>query len=158
MTRRTRRMLMVLCGLLLLGGGVALVLSALGRNIVYFFGPSDLLASAAAQGPVMPSPDLRARRVRLGGLVAAGSVTRGADQTVSFIVTDGKQSVPVRYQGLLPDLFREGQGVVAEGRLAPDGIFQAESILAKHDERYMPRDVADALKKAGEWRPESGTP
>jgi len=151
MTRRqrlTRRFLLVLGGLVFLSGAVALVLGALKSNIVYFYGPSDLAAGAAATS----------HRLRLGGLVAAGSVVRSPGEAVAFDVTDGKAHVPVHYKGVLPDLFREGQGVVAEGRLGTDGVFQADTILAKHDERYMPRDVADALKKAGQWRPETSTP
>jgi cytochrome c-type biogenesis protein CcmE len=116
---------------------------------VFFVSPSDL----AAQTP--------GRTLRLGGLVEAGSVTRGGaagHPLARFRVTDGRRAVAVTYGGLLPDLFREGLGVVALGRLAPDGSFQAQEVLAKHDETYMPRDVAEALKKSGHWNPAAGPP
>lgn len=142
MTRRQRRIAMVLGGVGLLGGAVALILAALSQNIVYFYAPADLAEHAVARG----------QRFRLGGLVAEGSVRRAPGNVVDFTVTDLKATIPVRYQGILPDLFREGQGVVAEGRLGPGGIFEAEQVLAKHDETYMPREVADALKRSGEWR------
>ncbi len=93
-------------------------------------------------------------RIRLGGLVANGSVMRGDALSVRFEVTDGNRSIPVTFQGILPDLFREGQGVVAEGSLDGSGVFKADNVLAKHDERYMPKDVADALKKQGHWKDE----
>ena len=144
MTRKERRLALVLGGLGLLGAAAALILSALSQNIIYFYAPADLAAHPAADG----------RRIRLGGLVEQGSVSRGADNLVDFAVTDKKAEVKVRYQGVLPDLFREGQGIVAEGHMSR-GIFVADSVLAKHDERYMPREVADALKRAGEWRPET---
>ena len=148
MTRKERRFALVIGGLGLLGAAVALILSALSQNIVYFYAPGDLAAHPVAEG----------RRFRLGGLVEQGSVKREADNVTDFQVVDHKGKVAVRYQGLLPDLFREGQGVVAEGRLGADGVFRADQVLAKHDERYMPREVADALKRSGEWRPEGGGP
>ena len=144
MTRKQRRLLLVLGGVGLIGAAVALILTALSQNIVYFYAPAELKQHPLAEG----------QRFRLGGLVTQGSVKREADNVVDFTVTDLKATVPVRYQGILPDLFREGQGVVAEGRLGPGGVFLAEQVLAKHDERYMPREVADALKRSGEWRPE----
>jgi cytochrome c-type biogenesis protein CcmE len=132
---------MVLAGMVLLSGAVVLVLTALQENISYFYSPSDL--STAPPG----------RPVRLGGLVEEGSVERLADGvTVAFRVTDLSESVPVTYKGLLPDLFREGQGVVTEGTLAANGTFVAREVLAKHDETYMPPEVADALKKSGQWK------
>jgi cytochrome c-type biogenesis protein CcmE len=96
-------------------------------------------------------------RIRLGGLVAAGSVVRGDNLNVRFTVTDGKSEMPVTYHGILPDLFREGQGVVTEGVLGTDGVFTADNVLAKHDERYMPKEVADALKRSGHWKEGVGT-
>ena len=115
-------------------------------SIVFFYGPSEIAAKGVQPGT----------RLRIGGLVKEGSVQRGADQSVRFEVTDTIKAVPVRYRGLLPDLFREGQGVVAEGVLETDGGFRADSVLAKHDENYMPREVADALKKQGVWQPDKG--
>ena len=147
MTRKRRRLLVVLLGLGLLGVATGLVLSAFNDNLVFFMTPTDLVAKRALEG----------RRVRIGGLVEAGSVKHEANgRTVDFRVTDGNNAVPVTYTGLLPDLFREGQGVVAEGALTKDGVFRADSVLAKHDEKYMPPEVAAALKKAGEWRPDAG--
>lgn len=146
MTRKQRRLALVLSGVGLLGAALALILAALSQNIVYFFAPADLAAHPVTEG----------QRFRLGGLVEKGSLKREDGNIALFLVADKKSSIPVRYQGVLPDLFREGQGVVAEGRLGPGGVFYAEQVLAKHDERYMPREVADALKRQGEWRPESG--
>ena len=137
MTRKQRRLTLIgLAGLVLVVAG-GLVLYALSDRIVFFKAPSDIVAEAPAPG----------QRLRLGGLVADGSLVKGDDGAVSFTVTDGKASVPVSYHGLLPDLFREGQGVVAEGSVGTDGIFAADTVLAKHDERYMPKEVVDALKK-----------
>ena len=126
-----------------LGGAAGLVLTAFNDNLVFFYSPSELRAKAIAAD----------RRVRIGGLVEAQSLSRGTDgRSVSFRITDGANDVAVVYQGLLPDLFREGQGAVAEGKLRPDGVFAASSVLAKHDENYMPREVVDALKKSGHWQ------
>ncbi len=137
---------MVAAGLLLVASAVALLLTALRQNIVYFYGPAEMAAAK-----IEPQ-----RRVRLGGLVAQGSLVREADNLVRFEVTDGgAANVPVLYHGLLPDLFREGQGVVAEGRLGTNGVFAADNVLAKHDERYMPPEVEKMLKKRGVWRGES---
>jgi cytochrome c-type biogenesis protein CcmE len=145
MTRRKKRLGLILSALIVLGSGLGLVLYALRDNIVFFYGPSEVLAKDLAPGT----------RVRLGGLVKQGSLThKGMD--VHFIVTDGRRDIPVTYSGPLPDLFREGQGVVAEGVLGPSGM-TASTILAKHDERYMPREVVDALKKAGRWQENAGT-
>ena len=141
MTRKRRRLTIVLTGMVLLSGAVALVLAALDENLSYFYSPSDI--AEAPQG----------RPIRLGGLVEADSVTRLADGlTVTFRVTDLAASVPVTYSGLLPDLFSEGQGIITEGTLGADGVFVAREVLAKHDETYMPREVADALKKSGQWK------
>jgi len=142
MTRRQRRLLLIGAGGAVLGVAVALVLFALKDSIVFFNSPTDVVEKHVAAGT----------RIRLGGLVKPGSLTRGANFAVRFAVTDTKEEVEVTYTGLLPDLFREGQGVVAEGMLGRDKLFHADSILAKHDERYMPRDVANALKKQGIWR------
>jgi cytochrome c-type biogenesis protein CcmE len=119
-----------------------LVLYALSDRIVFFSSPSDIRANAPVPG----------QRIRLGGLVVQGSLVKGTDGSVRFSVTDGAASVPVSYRGILPDLFREGQGVVTEGVLERDGAFSADTVLAKHDENYMPKEVADALKKQGVWR------
>ena len=141
MTRKRRRLTIVLAGMVLLSGAVFLVLAALDENLSYFYSPSDI--AEAPQG----------RPIRLGGLVEADSVTRLADGvTVTFRVTDLAASVPVTYSGLLPDLFSEGQGIITEGTLGADGVFVAREVLAKHDETYMPREVADALKKSGQWK------
>jgi cytochrome c-type biogenesis protein CcmE len=124
----------------------ALVLSALKDSIVFFNSPTDVVEKQVASGT----------RIRLGGLVKPGSVRRGEALAVRFEVTDGKSAIAVDYQGILPDLFREGQGVIAEGTLQPGGAFKADSVLAKHDETYMPKEVADALKKQGHWKDDYG--
>jgi len=147
-TRKKRRMVFVGGGLLALFVAAALVLAAFEENLVFFYAPSDLVTAQIPRG----------RTVRLGGLVEEDSVTRSSDGlTVSFRVTDLSHSVPVTYSGILPDLFREGQGVVAQGVLGEDGVFVASEVLAKHDETYMPREVADALKKSGQWQGGSAT-
>jgi cytochrome c-type biogenesis protein CcmE len=146
MTPRKQRMILV--GLVLTGVAVAVALglNAFRENIVFFFTPSQV---AAAEAP-------RDRSFRLGGLVQAGSVKREDDGlTVHFVVTDTLKDVPVVYKGLLPDLFREGQGVVTQGKLGADGAFVASEVLAKHDENYMPPEVADTLKKARESAPQT---
>jgi cytochrome c-type biogenesis protein CcmE len=142
MTKKQRRLGLVAAALAALGVAAGLVLFALRDNIVFFYGPSELVQKAPAPGA----------RLRIGGLVKESSLHKEADRTVRFVVTDTKADVETTYTGLLPDLFREGQGVVAEGTLGKDGVFRAETVLAKHDERYMPRDVADALKKQGLWQ------
>ena len=142
-SRKNRRLALIVGGLAFLGIAVALVLTAFQDSVVFFFSPTDLAAKEIG-------PD---RRVRVGGLVKEGSVTRGpGDGEIHFLVTDGNTTLPIRYVGVLPDLFREGQGVVAQGRLA-GGTFEADEVLAKHDENYMPPEVADALKKQGHWEP-----
>jgi cytochrome c-type biogenesis protein CcmE len=152
MTRKRRRLLALALGLGMLGAATALVLAAFNDNLVFFYGPSDLAEKAISPG----------RRIRIGGLVEQQSLVREADShSVTFRVTDGKTVIAVIYDGVLPDLFREGQGVVAEGRLRGDGVFIATNVLAKHDEKYMPPEVADALKKAGRWQegsPPDGRP
>jgi cytochrome c-type biogenesis protein CcmE len=141
--RKRQRLLLLVVALLLLGGASALVLLALSDSVAFFASPSDI-----ASGKV----DLD-KRFRLGGLVVEGSVKRGGENgLVTFSLSDQANVVQVRYQGLLPDLFREGQGIVAQGVLGQDGVFTASEVLAKHDETYMPPEVADALKKAGVWR------
>ncbi|HLY44804.1 MAG TPA: cytochrome c maturation protein CcmE [Stellaceae bacterium] len=148
MTRKRRRLVALVIGLGLLGAATAMVLAAFSDNLVFFYSPSDLSAKSIAPG----------RRIRIGGLVEEHSVKHdGSGREVDFRVTDGKTNIAVTYDGVLPDLFREGQGIVAEGRLRPDGVFAASSVLAKHDEKYMPPEVAEALKKAGRWR-EGSTP
>ena len=150
MTRKRRRLwVLVLCAIGL-GSATALTLTAFQDNLVFFRSPSDIAREA-------PPPD---RAFRLGGLVETGSVTRESTPegkpAARFRVTDGPHAVTVTYVGVLPDLFREGQGVVTLGRLGPDGVFQASEVLARHDETYMPPEVADALKKSGHWNPAQG--
>jgi cytochrome c-type biogenesis protein CcmE len=146
MTRKQRRLVLIGGGLSVLAVAAALVLSALRDSIVFFNSPTDVLEKHIQAGT----------RIRLGGLVTSGSVVRGADLKVRFELSDGNNSIPVSYQGILPDLFREGQGVVAEGTLDGGGVFKADTVLAKHDEKYMPKEVADALKKSGHWKDEYG--
>jgi cytochrome c-type biogenesis protein CcmE len=146
MTRKQRRLALIAAGVGVLGLAAALVLSALKDSIVFFNSPSDLAEKHVAPGT----------RVRLGGLVVPGSIVRSQDLNVRFEVSDGNRAVAVNYQGILPDLFREGQGVVTEGTLDPSGAFKADAVLAKHDENYMPKEVADALKKTGHWKEEYG--
>jgi len=139
MTPRTKRALAIAGGLAALGIATTLVLNAFNSNMVFFFSPSQV---AAHEAP-------RERNFRIGGMVEQGSLQRDEKSlTVSFVVTDFAQKVPVTYTGLLPDLFREGKGVVAQGKLGADGVFHAEQVLAKHDENYMPPEAADALAKA----------
>ncbi|KQP61706.1 cytochrome C biogenesis protein CcdA [Methylobacterium sp. Leaf399] len=142
MTRKSRRLIMIaVCGGVL-ALALGLILSAMSGSIVFFRSPTEVAQNGVAPGT----------RFRLGGLVQDGTLKRGPDQTVDFTVTDTNATVAVQYRGLLPDLFREGQGVVAEGTLIPGGIFKADTVLAKHDESYMPREVADALKAQGRWQ------
>ncbi len=143
MKRKHRRLAFVAAAMVALGAAAALVLVAFEDSLVFFYSPSDLAEKDLPEG----------RRVRLGGLVEEGSVRRLADGlTVEFRVTDLAAAVPVIYTGVLPDLFREGQGVVTEGVLRADGVFKADGVLAKHDETYMPPEVAEALKRSGQWR------
>jgi cytochrome c-type biogenesis protein CcmE len=145
LTRKTRRLYFVALALLGLGAGTALVLTAFQDNIVFFFSPTDVAARQI-------SPE---QRIRIGGLVEKDSVVKNGED-VTFTVTDLTKTLKVKYTGLLPDLFREGQGIVAEGSLGSDGVFVAREVLAKHDENYMPREVADALKKSGQWHEDTG--
>ncbi len=143
MTRKRRRLYVVVLALLVFGGATGLVLTALDENLDHFRSPSQLIAEP-------PAPE---RGIRLGGLVEEGSVLRSSDGlSVTFRVTDLSESVPVNYTGILPDLFREGQGVITLGSLRQDGTFAAREVLAKHDENYMPREVVEALKESGQWR------
>ena len=147
MKRKQRRLVLIGVAGVILFSAVGLMLVAFQDNIVFFNSPSDVVSNGVAPG----------QRIRLGGLVQEGSVERVGDTTVRFAVTDTASQIPVVYSGLLPDLFREGQGVVTEGKLGPDGIFVADTVLAKHDENYMPREVADALKEQGHWMAEDQT-
>lgn len=141
MKRKHKRLTFVIIAMGLLGVAAALMLTAFEENIVFFYSPTDITEKKIADG----------RRFRLGGLVEEGSVKKSAGAVVNFRVTDLITAVPVSYKGILPDLFREGQGIVAEGRLS-GGVFKADEVLAKHDENYMPPEVADALKKSGQWK------
>ncbi|MEX0955450.1 MAG: cytochrome c maturation protein CcmE [Rhizobiaceae bacterium] len=144
MTRRQKRLSVIAGGLAFLAVAAGLTFYALGQRTSYFYMPSDLAGATVAPG----------ERFRLGGLVETGSIERGQGLDIRFAVTDHDRTVQVRYSGILPDLFREDQGVVTEGALADDGVFVADSVLAKHDETYMPREVADALKEKGVWQEE----
>jgi cytochrome c-type biogenesis protein CcmE len=147
MTRKQRRAVLIGTCLAVLGVAVGLVLYAMRDSIVFFYSPSEVAEMGIAPGT----------RFRLGGLVEAGSVVRGEGTTIRFVITDQAKTVPVIFTGVLPDLFREGQGVVAEGALGPDGRFHADNVLAKHDETYMPPEVAEKLKVQGVWREESAS-
>jgi cytochrome c-type biogenesis protein CcmE len=146
-TRRQRRLALIIVALAVLGLAVGLALYALSGSIVFFHTPTEV-----ATGVVPPGS-----RLRVGGLVKEGSVERAGDR-ISFAVTDTANDVKVSYTGIVPDLFREGQGVVAEGVLKPDGTMAADSVLAKHDERYMPREAVEALKRQGVWRGDGQAP
>lgn len=146
MTRKSRRLVLIAACGLVLALALGLILTAMRGSIVFFRSPAEVAAQVVAPGT----------RFRLGGLVQDGSLKRGPDQNVDFTVTDTAATVAVHYRGLLPDLFREGQGVVAEGTLDRDGVFRADTVLAKHDESYMPREVADALKAQGRWQEGGG--
>jgi cytochrome c-type biogenesis protein CcmE len=144
MTRKQRRLTLIGVAGLVLAAALGLVLYAMNDQIMFFHSPQTV-----AEKNVQPGT-----RFRLGGLVQAGSVERGPSQSVRFRVEDSTGAITVTYVGLLPDLFREGQGVVTEGVLGPDGVFKASTVLARHDENYMPREVADALKSQGHWQPD----
>lgn len=152
MTRKRRRLWIVLLSGLGLGTATVLTLTAFEDSLVFFHSPSDLAAKGIPPG----------RNIRIGGLVEAGSVSRSTTpdgkMQIAFRVSDGAASLRVTYSGILPDLFREGQGVVAEGVLTPEGYFRATQVLARHDETYMPPEVADALKRAGHWQPGAPPP
>ena len=145
MTRKQKRLAVIAGGMSFILAAVLLIMFAFGQSVAYFYMPADLEKTAVGPGT----------RIRLGGLVEAGSVVRGEGSTVKFSVTDGTATVPVTYVGILPDLFREGQGVVTEGKFeAGSTVFSADSVLAKHDENYMPKEVADRLKEDGVWQEE----
>ncbi|CCE07575.1 Cytochrome c-type biogenesis protein cycJ [Bradyrhizobium sp. STM 3843] len=148
MTRKQRRLTIIGGALAVLAVAAALVLNALRDSIVFFSTPTMVAEKHVGPG----------KRFRLGGLVQPGSLVRGQDLAVTFEVADGGAKLPVAYKGILPDLFREGQGVVAEGALDANGVFKADTVLAKHDETYMPKEVADALKKQGHWKDDYGKP
>jgi cytochrome c-type biogenesis protein CcmE len=141
MTRKQKRLIMLCGGLSVLAVAAGLVLYAMRDNIVFFYTPSDITEKGLAPGT----------RIRLGGLVEQGSFKKGEGAVVNFTVTDTLKTIPVTYTGQLPDLFREGQGVVTEGALDANGLFVADTVLAKHDENYMPKELADSLKEKGVW-------
>ena len=146
MKPRHKRIALIIAGLAILGIAVTLVLNAFRSNLVFFFTPTQVVAHEAPQG----------RNFRIGGLVEKGSVKRQPDGvTVRFVVTDTAKSVPVTFTGILPDLFKEGKGVVAQGKLGADGVFAASEVLAKHDENYMPPEAADAVERANKAMKES---
>jgi Cytochrome c-type biogenesis protein CcmE len=144
MSRKQKRLAIIAGLAVVVALAAALVLTALRDQIVFFYAPADVIAREVPVG----------QAIRLGGLVKEGSWTRDGQQNI-FVITDGAEDIVAHYVGILPDLFREGQGVVAEGRLGPDGRFEATNVLAKHDENYIPKEVVDALKAQGEWRPEA---
>ena len=139
--RKQQRLALVILAVVLVGGAAGLILTALQDKVAFFVTPTQVAEKDLEPG----------RRFRLGGLVVDGSIRRDGDGTVHFAITDKAREVPVAYKGLLPDLFRDGQGVVTQGVLRADGVFEASEVLAKHDENYMPKEVADALKQAGYW-------
>jgi cytochrome c-type biogenesis protein CcmE len=143
MTRKQKRLTVIGGAMGFLALAVALTFAALGQKTSYFYMPADLAKATVAPG----------QRIRLGGLIEERSIVKGEGAQVSFAVTDREKSVKVSYTGLLPDLFREGQGVITEGALGADGVFVADSVLAKHDENYMPKEVAESLKEKGVWQP-----
>jgi cytochrome c-type biogenesis protein CcmE len=142
LTRRRRRMYLLIAAAVVLGLASVLILRAFEDSLVFFYSPTDLATRSDID---------RDRVIRVGGMVAKYSVQRQGTQ-VRFTITDGPHKLTVSYNGVLPDLFREGQGIVAQGRISGDGVFTAREVLAKHDENYMPREVADALKKSGYWQ------
>jgi cytochrome c-type biogenesis protein CcmE len=142
MTRKQKRLSVIIGGLAFLAAATGLTFYALGQKASYFYMPGDLASATVQPG----------QRIRLGGLVEKGTIQRGQGATVAFSVTDTQKSVKVTYTGILPDLFREEQGVITEGSFGPNGVFVADSVLAKHDERYMPKEVADGLKAKGVWQ------
>ena len=142
MTRKKQRTMIIVGGLAILGIAAGIIGFALRDTIVFFYTPAEVAEKHIGPGT----------RFRLGGLVEKGSVKRGNGTTVSFVITDTANNITVNFTGNLPDLFREGQGVVAEGKLDPSGKFIADNVLAKHDEKYMPKEVADSLKKQGYWK------
>ena len=148
MKPRSKRLIAIACGLAALGTATALVLNAFNSNLVFFFSPTQVAAKEAPLG----------RSFRVGGLVEMGSIQRETQGlTTRFVVTDLAKTIPVTYTGLLPDLFMEGKGVVAQGKLGSDGIFKADQVLAKHDENYMPPEAAAALKNAAAGKPQQAS-
>jgi cytochrome c-type biogenesis protein CcmE len=145
MTRKQRRLTLIGVAGCVLAVALGLVLYAMNDTIVFFNSPADIQAKSVQPGT----------RIRLGGLVKEGTVQRGGDQQITFEVMDAQASIRVNYKGLLPDLFREGQGIVAEGMLESPSVFRADTVLAKHDENYMPREVADTLKRQEHWQGEA---
>lgn len=146
MKPRHKRIALITAALAAVGIAVALILNAFQSNLVFFFTPTQVMAHEAPQG----------RSFRIGGMVEQGSLKRQADGvTVHFVVTDTLKSVPVAYKGILPDLFKEGKGVVAQGKIGADGVFTASEVLAKHDENYMPPEAADAMERAKKAMQES---
>lgn len=146
--RKRRRFAFAIAIVLAAAGGTWLVVRALGTNVLYFYSPTEVAAQHVKPGVAF----------RIGGLVEKGSVARGNGAEVHFTVTDGKAAIPVDFDGVLPDLFREGQGVVAIGKLDDRGTFEASQVLAKHDAKYMPPEVVEALKKSGRWKEGQGNP
>ncbi|MFD1694825.1 cytochrome c maturation protein CcmE [Roseibium aestuarii] len=142
MTRKQKRLTLIGAAGVVLAAAAGLILFALNDQIVFFQTPTDIVQKGIPHG----------QRIRLGGLVEEGSLRRSDDARVDFVVTDTTSTIAVTYQGILPDLFREGQGVVAEGVVGPDGVFVADNVLAKHDENYVPKEVAEALKDKGVWQ------
>ena len=140
--KRRRRFLFLLLGIFAFSLSGTLVLLASRDSLVYFYTPTELLKINNVEGKL----------IRIGGLVEIGTLKRKGDLTINFIVDDGQNKIEVEYIGILPDLFREGQGVICEGKIAGDNVFLASKILAKHDENYMPPEVAEALKESGKWR------
>ncbi|MDX2113594.1 MAG: cytochrome c maturation protein CcmE [Alphaproteobacteria bacterium] len=146
MKAKHQRLIFVVASVVLLCAAVLLSLRAFSENLVFFYSPADLPGKTISAN----------QKIRIGGLIDHGSIIRHGGDRISFTVSDGKASLQVDYQGLLPNLFREGQGAIAEGYLRSPNLFAAERILTKHDENYMPREVADSLKKTGHWKPEGG--
>lgn len=143
MKPKHQRLLLIIVGMMCLAGGVTLILYNFRTNMVFFYSPTELHSHAISTD----------KNIRIGGLIKAGSIVKQEKLVTEFVITDMAQEITVRYTGLLPALFREGQGMVAKGKLDNGGVFIAEELLAKHDENYMPKEVADALKKSGQWRP-----
>lgn len=140
MKPKHQRLIFIVASMACLCAAVLLTMQAFRENVIYFYSPSELAAK----------PSMAAHKIRIGGLVKKGTIVKNGDQ-VQFVVTDQQHEIHVAYRGMLPNLFREGQGVIAEGMLDAKGQFAASSILAKHDENYMPKEVVDALKKSGHW-------
>lgn len=145
MKPKHQRLLFIIVSMIFLCAGTLLTMAAFRNNLVFFYSPSDLVKQ-----PLSSTLPLT-KTIRIGGLVKAGSIEHGSGDSINFIITDGQADIKVLYNGILPNLFREGQGCIAEGKITSDGEFTAQKILAKHDEKYMPREVVDALKRSGNW-------